>query len=125
LRRWQLEHDGRLPESLDAVICEALPVIPLDPWSGQNNEPPKTFTLNRNGRPFAFEVRQNGVDVDVIPAHTPYLTPDDDALDQFAAEKEDRSKDAGSPVKTGWSFYAWPVWTPEEKRKTETPKEDE
>ena len=31
LRIWQLEHDGKLPESLDALVPDLLPSLPADP----------------------------------------------------------------------------------------------
>jgi hypothetical protein len=33
IRAWQLKHDGRFPESLDALVPEELPSLPIDPYS--------------------------------------------------------------------------------------------
>jgi hypothetical protein len=35
LRIWHLEHDGRYPETLEALVPGLLPVLPRDPMSGQ------------------------------------------------------------------------------------------
>ena len=31
--RWRLDHDGELPPTLDALVPQYLPAVPLDPWS--------------------------------------------------------------------------------------------
>ncbi|HEX8202905.1 MAG TPA: hypothetical protein VF590_20685, partial [Isosphaeraceae bacterium] len=36
LRRWQLRHDGRLPEALDELLPSELPGLPMDPYSGRS-----------------------------------------------------------------------------------------
>jgi len=35
LRAWMLDHDGQLPESLDALVPDYLPALPVDPYDGQ------------------------------------------------------------------------------------------
>jgi hypothetical protein len=35
LRVWQLEHEGRYPESLDALVPSLFALLPLDPYSGR------------------------------------------------------------------------------------------
>jgi hypothetical protein len=35
LRIWQLEHGGRYPETLDALVPDLLPALPPDPYSGR------------------------------------------------------------------------------------------
>ena len=35
IRSWQLKHDGRFPENLEALVPGELPSLPLDPYSGQ------------------------------------------------------------------------------------------
>ena len=33
IRAWQLKHDGRFPSSLDVLVPEELPSLPIDPYS--------------------------------------------------------------------------------------------
>src|SRR4029077_5116930 len=35
IRSWQLRHDGRFPDRLEALVPEELPSRPLDPFSGR------------------------------------------------------------------------------------------
>jgi hypothetical protein len=35
LRKWQLEHGGQFPKTLDALVPAELPRLPLDPYSGR------------------------------------------------------------------------------------------
>jgi hypothetical protein len=35
LRTWQLEHDGQFPDRLAALVPEALPILPDDPYTGR------------------------------------------------------------------------------------------
>ena len=39
--RWRLDHDGELPPTLDALVPQYLPAVPLDPWS-------------KDGKPFSY-----------------------------------------------------------------------
>ena len=39
--RWRLDHDGELPPTLDALVPQYLPAVPLDPWS-------------KGGKPFSY-----------------------------------------------------------------------
>ncbi len=36
IRDWQLKHNGQFPESLEKLVPEELPSLPLDPYSGRN-----------------------------------------------------------------------------------------
>ena len=45
--RWRLAHDGELPPSLDALVPQYLPAVPLDPWS-------------KDGKPLCYDV-ESGV----------------------------------------------------------------
>ena len=47
IRAWQLKHDGRFPSSLDVLVPEELPSLPVDPYSD---------------RPFSF-IPSNGAQV--------------------------------------------------------------
>ena len=40
--RWRLDHDGELPPTLDALVPQYLPAVPLDPWS-------------KGGKPFSYD----------------------------------------------------------------------
>ena len=42
IRDWQLKHDGQFPESLEKLVPEELPSLPLDPYSG------RTFNYKRS-----------------------------------------------------------------------------
>ncbi len=35
IRSWQLKHEGRFPENLEALVPEELPTLPTDPYSGR------------------------------------------------------------------------------------------
>lgn len=115
LRRWQLKHDGRLPESVGDLVGDALPAIPVDPQSGWRGEPPRPFTLNKTGRPFAFTFEYAGIAPVVVPPGTPYLTSTADRLEDFVEVSGDSLVEEGHRVKRSLNGPAWPVWTPEER----------
>jgi hypothetical protein len=55
LRIWQLEHQGKYPETLEALVPELLPSLPPDPYSGQpfryrKAEGQKLLPLGLSGR---------------------------------------------------------------------------
>lgn len=63
LRIWQVEHDGQYPGSLDALVPDLLPTLPLDPWSGKlflyrSSEGQKLLPLGLSGRTGMFGVTE-------------------------------------------------------------------
>ena len=44
IRDWQLKHNGQFPESLEKLVPEELPSLPLDPYSG------RIFSYKRSDR---------------------------------------------------------------------------
>ena len=67
---YYLDHDGRWPPSLDALVPAYLPAVPMDPFSPTHE--PLQYLLARNGsRPVVFSVgedmRNDTPDESVIP----------------------------------------------------------
>lgn len=104
VRRWQMEHGGELPESLELLARETEPEILVDFEHGH------PFVLNKKGQPFSFETRGSGIDVDVVSANVPYITCVDDDLENFDDVEGASANDEEIRTKRRLHGPAWPVY---------------
>ena len=66
IRWWSLDHDGRLPASLDELVPAYLPAIPLDPFSANGSA---ILYKPDPDRPILYSVSINGIDEGGLVTH--------------------------------------------------------
>jgi hypothetical protein len=66
IRWWSLDHDGRLPASLDELVPAYLPAIPFDPFAANGNA---ILYKPDPDRPILYSVSINGTDEGGLVTH--------------------------------------------------------
>jgi heme/copper-type cytochrome/quinol oxidase subunit 4 len=101
IRVWQLRHDGRFPESLEALLPKELPSLPKDPYTGR----PFLYvpSTGEYALPLRFALSGPGISRAQSPAAVP---PGSRLLYSVAPKPEDHDGTPSRP--NGWNGWIGP-----------------